>query len=218
MLRIYADRVTYDMQEDDSRSYQRVISPQDFDYLKNYLAQNRVNDMKAFLGCNSGCEAEELLMLGKAGGRRVFAFMDEQPEFFKGLAEFFERLGAKPGQLRYAAAEKLTGFQVLFADPRLTAGTVWADGEDVRFFAVDIAARKSVEEQVREETQRYYSTFSESEDEPDYEYASKIAEKRRYEGLGWYKFSPQGIGPNAAAANGSRSHSAKDRPCDRSIR
>lgn len=198
VLRIYADRVTYDREDDDSRSYQRVLSQQEFDRLKNFLAENNVNDMKAFVGCSSGCRPHELLMLGRAGGRRVFALTDDEPEFFKELDEFFERLKAEPGQLRYAAAEKLPGFQILFADERLPAQTVWADGDDVRFYAIDVAARTLVEKEIADETERYFSTLGESETFPDYRFESRLTEKRRYDGTAWYKYTPQGIGTQAA--------------------
>jgi len=198
ILRIYADRVTYDVEDDESRSYQRIISQEEFDQLKNYLAQNQVNDMKAFLGCTSGCRPLELVMVGKAGGRRIFAFTDEEPEFFKGLDEIFEGLEKRQGRLRYAAADTLPGFQVLFADPRLVAGTVWADGDDVRFYATDVEARKTIEKEISEEVRRYFSTAEENgNDELDYSYDNTLREKRRYDGTAWYKFSPQGIVPHA---------------------
>ncbi len=190
--------MTYDREDDDSRSYQRVLSQQEFDRLKNFLAENNVNDMKAFVGCSSGCRPHELLMLGRAGGRRVFSLTDDEPEFFEELDEFFERLKAEPGQLRYAAAEKLPGFQILFADERLPAQTVWADGDDVRFYAIDVAARTSVEKEIADETERYFSSLGESETFPDYRFESRLTEKRRHDGTAWYKYTPQGIGTQAA--------------------
>src|SRR5690606_38790391 len=145
IVRIFADRVVYDKQEDETRSYRQVLSAQDFDRLKRILADGDVGEMKASVVCIGACAVRELLMIGRAGGSRVFSYANKTPELFKKLDEYFGEIGKREGMLHYAAMDKVPGLQIIFADPRLSVETVWADGGDVRFFARDVAARAAAD-------------------------------------------------------------------------
>src|SRR5690606_9490250 len=141
-----------------------------------------------------GCSTRELLMLGRVGGSRVFSHADETPELFDRLDEFFEDVGKQKGMLHYSATDKVSGLQVMFADPRLTVETVWADGGDVRFFATVVAVREAAQAEVSKEIDEFCSRDA-GDAVVDYSYPGKLREGIEYAGRGWYAFGAERIDP-----------------------
>src|SRR5690606_24637024 len=108
-----------------------------------------------FLACSSDCNSKQLLMIGKTGGRRVFVKGERKmPEFFANLEAFFEEMKRSPAKLKYYAAEQIPGMEVLFADERFAAVSVWKKGGDLRMLATDRPLEKSIDREVDRENEK----------------------------------------------------------------
>jgi HEAT repeat protein len=185
-IRIYQDRVIYSWDEDDSRYRERPLNKYEFDELRSYLTSNRVDELPPFLSCGGAyCEAKELVMLSRTGGRRVY--MNGDPlDFFSGLDKYFADLKQSPAALKYTLSRDIPGLEILLASDALHAETVWSAPGDVRAAASDVAARKKLEEEIEN------IGGDEPEAEPGVEASLKIAELRAkmgFTGLGWYALS-----------------------------
>jgi len=191
-IRIYGDRIIYSWDEDDSRYRERPLTKPEFDEIKAYLAANKVDELPPFLSCGGEyCEARELIMLGRAGGRRIY--MNGDPgEFFIDLDKYFERLRAQPATLKYALSRKIPGLELLLATDDLHAETVWKEGADLRFAASETATRKKVESELEE-----MEEMPEGDDPTPANKIEQAREKRQYEGFGWYSLSESGASPSS---------------------
>ncbi len=189
-VRIYKDRVIYSWEEDESRYKERPLEPAEFDYLKQYLAQNRVDTLPPFLECfGDYCEAKELLMLSRAGGRRVF-MTGEPGEFFKGLDKYFEEVRKRPGTVKYALSREVPGLDLMLADENFTAYTVWKEGDDLRVAVSDDAVREQVDKDVEEIAKHPTGDDSKA----PWQVSAELAEKRKYDGYSWRHISNGSLG------------------------
>lgn len=214
LIRIFSDRVEFRLVEDDARYRERILEPDEFDRLRGYLAQHRVDELPPFVSCGPGCDAKQLTMLGRAGGRRVFFQTDSDPDFLVGLESIFAEMAQAPMRLKYAAGEHIAGLELVFADDQKWAETVWADGGEVRALVTDRVARQNIEAEIS----RLYDTVFEDDDftgeydgddisplpdEPDdtgefvapepelnpYQLAAEQRAKRKWEGISWWVVS-----------------------------
>ncbi|QYU67373.1 DUF2075 domain-containing protein [Leptolyngbya sp. 15MV] len=160
-LRIYADRITFAVQEDASRYRERAITQEEFDHLRNYLTRYRVDELPPFLACPIGCESRQLLMLGRQGGRRVFVKANRMPEFFKGLDQYFAQLAEGKLSLKYEASKELPGLEVLYANEGLSVETVWKKGDDIRIFVMNRSVRERVDKEIENELAKMTSAIEE---------------------------------------------------------
>jgi len=197
-IRIYNDRVIYSWEEDESRYKERPLETAEFDHLKQYLAQNRVDTLPPFLECfGDYCEAKELVMLSRTGGRRVF-MTGEPGEFFKGLDKYFDEVKRRPGTVKYALSREVPGLDLMLADENFTAYAVWKDGDDLRVVVSDDAVREQVDKDVEEVSK--HPTGDDSK-EP-WQVSTELAEKRKYDGYSWRHLSNGSIGGVAAQPAG----------------
>ncbi len=188
-VRIYKEKVVFSWDEDDSRYRERKLSKEEFDELRAYLTVNNVDEMPPFLQCGGEyCEARELLMLGRSGGRRVF-MNGAPPPFFAGLDKYFAKLKKAPASVKYALSREVPGLEVLLADDSLHVETVWKEGNDLRVAASDSRARARVEAEIDRAVETQIP-----QDELDYDYNTYVernalresmVEKRRFEGVAW---------------------------------
>ncbi|MBV6497275.1 MAG: hypothetical protein DCC44_08700 [Acidobacteria bacterium] len=189
-VRIYKDRVIYSWEEDESRYKERPLEPSEFDYLKQYLAQNRVDTLPPFLECfGDYCEAKELVMLSRTGGRRVF-MTGEPGEFFKGLDKYFEEVRKHPGTVKYALSREVPGLDLMLADENFTAYTVWKEGDDLRVAVSDNAVREQVDKDVEEIAKHPTGDDSKAA----WQVSAELAEKRKYDGYSWRHISNGSLG------------------------
>ncbi|MBX7062429.1 MAG: HEAT repeat domain-containing protein [Pyrinomonadaceae bacterium] len=197
-VRIYKDRVIYSWEEDDSRYKERPLEPGEFDYLKQYLAQNQVDTLPPFLECfGEYCEAKELVMLSRAGGRRVF--MTGTPgEFFSGLDKFFAEVRKRPATVKYALSREVPGLDLMLADDNYTAYSVWKDGDDLRVVVSDNAERERIDKEVEDVLQ--HPTGDDSK-EP-WQASAELAEKRKYDGYSWRKVVNGSVGSAVSQPTG----------------
>ena len=191
-IRIYKDRVIFSWEEDDSRYRERPLTKYEFDEIRAYFTEKRVDELPPFLSCGGDyCTAKELVMLGRSGGRRVYLNSGYSSrsisEFFTWLDKYFADLKLTKATLKYALSREIPGLEILLASDDLHAETVWAKGSDVRVAASDLAVRKKIEKEIE-------NLFSDDEaiEVTDYNPENEakraaMTEKRRYEGYGWYK-------------------------------
>jgi hypothetical protein len=191
-IRIYREKAVFSWEEGFARYRERVLSQAEFDAFKSYLAANRVDELPPFLTECSGCEAKQLVMLSRHGGRRIFVRGDETPKFFAELEKNFDELRKPPAKLHYWLEKNIAGLEVLFADDNLQARAVWKNGDDFRVL-IDNRARR---EQIDAELEKQEEAIEESEevDETNYQKAAQQLEERRrqrkYENFSWYRFDP----------------------------
>lgn len=189
-VRIYADRVLFSVQEDDARYRERVLTAEEFNYLKGLLDYHKVNEQPPFLSCGE-CEPRQLLMLGRSGGRRIFVKATRMPELFAGLDGFFADLSQSQLKLKYTASKELPGLEVLFADDGQAAGSVWKNGPEIRLLITNRAARERVQKEIEQAIEQAAGTdepTEETEDSPPenpWRIGQELRAKREFEGIAW---------------------------------
>jgi HEAT repeat protein len=196
-VRIYKDKAVFSWEDDPARYRERTLEPQHFESLKTYFASSRVDAMPPFLACSSECNSKQLLMIGKAGGRRVFVKGDRKmPEFFENLQGFFDEMKKHPTKLKYYAAERVPGTEVLFEDERYAAASVWKKGADLRVLLTDEPREKAIEREVDRQNEREVSELNASGEDSSETYSKyyKIKEASRFEATGWFGLAEGKVG------------------------
>jgi hypothetical protein len=200
-IRIYKDRTVFSWEEDTARYRERVLTESEFDNFKNFLASSGVDTLPPFLSEpteeEQETETEELLMLGRQGGRRVFLESPAKPQFFKDLDKAFEEMRKAPAKLHYWLEKDFQGLEILFSDDDLKAAAVWKNGADMRVLVENQRQR----EEIDKELDAVY-TQETSKDDYDYEEVEKANQLRRrqrlYEHISWRKFAGGKLSAGAA--------------------
>ncbi|MDM7922714.1 MAG: hypothetical protein QUS14_10480, partial [Pyrinomonadaceae bacterium] len=220
LIRIYSGgRVTFSIFEDDKRYRERELTKEEFDEIRQYIAETSADRLPPFLdGCVYDCEYRTLVLAGRNGGRIVFGAQKKLHEFFLGLDRYFEGLaGQAPMRTRYLADLDIPGLEVVFAVDGLSAETVWKDGDDLRALIVDAKAR----ERIISEVNSTIESESEASDEEDsvepreeyyqrYEKRQKELERRNFEGIGWFSIANGELGRQTTAPQGIELPPVKD--------
>lgn len=196
-VRIFKDKVMYGYGSDPTRYLERPMTQSEFDYLRSYLVRNDVDQLRPFISCAGGCGSKQLLMLSRAGGRRVFTDGDPTHDFFRGLTEFFDSLKREPGILKYAAASSVPGLKVEFADENLVVDTVWAEGNDVRILLTNKAVVKQVAKDIQERVALEYENARSENRQSTVSYW-ELEQQRRWEGVSWHQLAGEGLGKKVA--------------------
>jgi hypothetical protein len=195
-VRIYRDHVTFSWDDDESRYYERPMAPEEFEEIKSYLTAKRADEQPPYLYCGGAyCEARELLMLGRNGGRRVYVAGNrygggrEESDFFDGLDKYFKRLRLAPATLKYSMSRDVPGLAIDLADRDLTAKTVWKNGDDLRVAVCSKEVRDRVQEEIDAMAPEGGDPNSEEPAEAVAAKRAKLIEQRRYEGCSWQHVS-----------------------------
>lgn len=186
-VRIYQDKVVFSWEDAPARFRERVLEKDEFERLKSYLALHDADNLKPFLSpCPEICPQNELLMLGRNGGRRVYMQSDEVPPFFVGLEKIFEDFRRLPSKLRYYL-QSSSPLEVLFEDENLQAETVWKKGADFRVLIYNQAQAKQIEKELEMQDEK---DAEENPDAPELlaEQSQKRREARAFEHFSWYRF------------------------------
>lgn len=192
-VRMYKDKAVYSRGEDASRYRERTLEKEEFENLKNYLARNSVDELPPFLSCEAECEAKELVMLSKAGGRRVFVRSTKTPEFFAGLEQILEEMGRRPAKLRYWLEKDVPGLEIVFANERYAAETVWKNGADLRILVADKVREKEIAREMRKRERENLPPENPHPAWDEYEFA-----KRQFEHYSWHHVAAGELGESAA--------------------
>jgi len=188
-IRIYQDRVVFSWDEDESRYRERPMSKEEFEYIKAYLIENKADELPPFLACGGGyCTAEELIMVGRNGGRRVYT--NGESDFFSGLDKYFAELKKTPAMLRYALSREIPGLEIILASDDLHVETVWKNGGDLRVAASLTAVRERVKKDIEKAAGQADSEGAADEENTDPDpqtLKADMARNREYDGYGWHK-------------------------------
>ncbi len=203
-VRIYADRAMFSIREDESRYRERPLTKDEFDGLKSLIAYHNAGDLPPFLSCPVSCESRQLLMVGRSGGRHVFAKTRTLPELFQGLEDFFASAKLSPMALKYDAGKSIPGLEVVFANDNLTVETVWKNGGDLRVLVTDLGVRERVKKEIADEIKRLSSIQSEEEigSSRQWELAQELRTKSENEGITWRSIAGSSVSGSASTPPG----------------
>jgi len=198
-IRIYKDRAVLAWDEDSARYRERVLSKEEFENFKGLIAHYKADELPPFLNCRTGgCSPKELLMLGPNGGRRVFVWSSSPPPLFAELERTFADLRRPPSKVLYRAGKEVPGFEILFADERLQAITIWKNGPDMRLLTAD----KIMGAQINEEIEAFGDQLEETEEIGAEDTAREATQtersRRQYENFAWHSFSAGALGSAVA--------------------
>lgn len=188
-VKIYADKVVFSYEEDPARFRERPLDPDEFDRLKGYLAESQVDELVPFLSfCGEYCpDAKELLMVGKAGGRRVFTVGFPKAPFFEQLDAIFKDFRKRPAKLQYYMQKRVPGLEILFEDEQLAALAVWKNGPELRVLTDNRPRREAIDKELKAQSDADEENANLSYEELQ-ERNRKRREQRAYENLAWMRF------------------------------
>lgn len=148
VVRLFKDKIVFTLYEDQTRYYERELSAKEYEDFYRFLIDSKLDTYQytsdmCFICSNGG----EFLMFGRGGGRRVYAQRDYSQRFpaFEKLFEFLDSFAKGDLKLHYKLSEKINGLEVLLADNKLTARSLWKDGEDFRVLIEDNEKKKAIE-------------------------------------------------------------------------
>jgi hypothetical protein len=195
-IRVYKDKAVFSWQQDPARYRERTLRAEEFNAFKEHLSRSRVDELPPFLSACDYCEGKELLMLGRAGGRRIFVRTKKKPEFFAGLEERFAEMRRPPAKLHYWLERVLPGLEILFEDENRQARAFWNNGADARLLLEDESRRKLIEKELRA------AAKTDETSGLSYEQINRLRsdryERREYEEFGWFSYSGNKLGASAA--------------------
>jgi hypothetical protein len=188
-VRIYRDHVLFSWDDDDSRYRERPITQDEFDRLKVYLSDQRVDELTPFLQCDTEpCSEHELLMLSRIGGRRVYTDGGSY-EFFSGLDKLLAEFKTPDAVLKYSLSREVPNLEILMANENVDVLAVWKEGSDMRAAVTDKEARKRVETEINSAVEKAEEKDDDvqenSEIVPSAALRISLTKKRAFEGISW---------------------------------
>jgi hypothetical protein len=197
-VRIYQDKAVFSWEEDSARYRERTLTKEEFGNLTSYLSFNNVDELAPFNSFCDYCSGNELLMLGRQGGRRVFVRGNQKPKFFTELDQIFDDMRKPAAKLHYWLEKYVGGLEVLFEDENLEAKTVWKTGDEVKLLVQDSTRRKQVEKDLEIQEENEDAKIPDDATDEFYQKQSESRIKRRkqkeYEEFSWYKFENNKLG------------------------
>jgi hypothetical protein len=202
-IKIYRDKAVFSIEEDKARYRERTLDTEEFNSLKSFLASENVDQLSPFVGdCERYCQAKELIMVGKNGGRRVFIRMETPPKFFADLDKLLAEMRRPKGKLHYWLEKYVSGLEVLFEDEKLQARTVWKSGSDLSVLIEDAPRRKLIDSELKKAEEYVIGDDS----EVDYNKTEKANRKRReareFEEFSWRKLASGSVSAFATQPSG----------------
>ena len=178
VLRIYPDKAVYTEYEDLTRYRERTVSKAEVSTFRDFLTTSNLLDQGPNVTwCHHACMSQELLVMSKEKGRRVFSqpgFLDAAP--FPGN---FTQFGYS-AKTHYNLEKEIKGLEVLFADDELTAIDVWQqENGQLRLFV----------ERPEEEVEEPAVAENDDEDEEEEDEAAHIESRRRELALDLTRYS-----------------------------
>ena len=218
-IRLYSGRAVFSWEEDNSRYRERPLKKEEFDNFTGYLRNENVEALPPFLsacGEEEGCDGTELLMLGRAGGRRIYFRGESDTNIQKDLDAMFAEMRKAPAKLHYWMEKFVPGLEILFADDRLKVKTLWKGaGDDLRLLIEDSVGSEKMEK----EFQRAYG-YEDNSDEQESDDGQPIDPQKRVSAMleriktmqkevySWRKFSGRELGDIAGVPPGIDSFDA----------
>jgi hypothetical protein len=191
IVRVYKDKIVFTYDEDTARYWEKSLTKVEYEGLYNLLIEKNVDGLQPLMPCLGGCAANEFVMFGRDGGRRVYYKSNLPPPPFDRVNEMFDSfLQSEDVKLHYFLANKLPGLEVLWSDDKRPARAVWAKDADIRFLVEDKAREKEFDEEMTEKV-RAAILEDGNEDKTARDARLKVLQKRRlelkYAHFGWRK-------------------------------
>ncbi len=144
VIRIYPDKAVFTQHEDAARYRERTVPTAEVTALKDFLSAGGFSERGPTMGyCHHGCPSNELLMLTKEKGRRVFH--QGYTEWME-LHEQFTQLGTGDGaKMHYKLEKEIKGLEVLYAG-ELLVNDVTQQGNELRLFLERPQTKEELEE------------------------------------------------------------------------
>ena len=142
VVRVFKDKITFTNYEDTARYREKTLSAKEYEDFYRLLIDEKVDLMlpsgNSCYDCGRNEDGNEFVMFGRGGGRRVF-FVDESLESspMKKILERFVSFNQGNLKLHYLLADKIKGLEVLLADDKFEARSVWKNGNDLRVLVED---------------------------------------------------------------------------------
>jgi hypothetical protein len=144
-IRLYADRAVFRWSEDEARYRERPLKKEEYDAFTTFLRNDNVDAMPPFLSPCEYCDESQMIMLGRAGGRRLFFRTGEDQKVQKDLDAIFDKLQEPPAKLHYRMEKYLPGLEILFENDDLSARVVWKNNDDLRLLIENTATKEKAE-------------------------------------------------------------------------
>ena len=150
IVRLFKDKIVFTSYENEAFYRERNLSPKEYETFYRFLIDAQLDTFKPSGDICFECSSQEFLMFGRGGGRRVFVQANYNVRFppFDKLAEFFESFTKGDMKLHYRLSDQLKGLEVVLADDKFTARSVWKTGDDLRVLVEDnkklIAAQEEI--------------------------------------------------------------------------
>lgn len=148
VIRVFREKIVFTRYEDQTRYYDRELSPKEYEAFYRFLIDSKIDTHQytsdfCFTCGNGG----EFLMFGRNGGRRVFMQRNysQLPPALVKLFEFYESFAKGDLKLHYKLSEKISGLEVLLADNKFTARSIWKSGADFRVLVEDNEKKTAIE-------------------------------------------------------------------------
>ncbi|HKP69093.1 MAG TPA: HEAT repeat domain-containing protein [Pyrinomonadaceae bacterium] len=198
-IHIYKEHAVFSWEDDPARYRERQLTSEEFDNFKGLIAHFKADELPPFLSCTQ-CVSRQLLMVGRSGGRRVYIRTDNLPPLFAELERTFADLRVPPSTIKYWASKDVPGLEVVFANDRLDAMSVFKNGSDFRLLTADKVQRTEIDNQIEELVED-----PDENDQPDIADIEEIAVKREaertrreYENYAWQTFSSGALSGSAS--------------------
>lgn len=146
VVRVYKDRIVFHFYEDAARYWERDLTAEEYEKFYQFLLENRIDSLPAFNTnyCDL-CQANEFVMFGRNGGRRVFfRTNDKDLKVVENIRKIFESFHEGRKKLHYRLSDKIKGLEILLAEDKLGAGAVWKKDDDLRVLIVDAAKAEEI--------------------------------------------------------------------------
>jgi hypothetical protein len=193
VLRVFKDKIVFTYYEDGARYWEKIVTPKEYEAMYNFIVANRIDDLAPITGCGGDCPNYEFVMLGRDGGRRIYYRQYSTPAPLDALEEIFDSFNKGERRLRYWAADKIPGLEVLMSDENFPVRALWKNGGDFRVLVEDKQQKKDILEDI--ERQEKTEDANES---LNYSQRTEIQRQRRmqlaYKHYLWRKFENGRLG------------------------
>lgn len=185
IIKVYKDRIVYTFYEDAARFRERTLTAKEYEAFYQFLVADNIDGLSNIGSSCEECVSTEFVMFGKAGGRRVFIeSVYDTPKVISKLIEQFENFKKSDLKLKYLLADKLKGLEILLADEKFPAYSVWKKDGDLRFLVEDVAKGEENEKSLNEEFKAQY-TGEQDETTQKYELMAKRRQEMAFAHYSW---------------------------------
>lgn len=200
VVRVFKDRVVFTHYEDEARYWERTLKNEEYQTFLEFIIQNNIDSFTPFYGECERCQANEFLMFGRSGGRRVFfeSYDAYYPQKIDKLVAAFDKLSEGEMRLNYWLTGKIGGLEVLLADKKFGALAVWKKENDFRVLVADNVKQAEIEKELAELEKQENAVEIDDNDYEKIQARYLMQQKRRmqmqYSHLAWRKVSGGKIG------------------------